>query len=218
MLRAILFDFDGLILETELPEFQAWNEIFLRYGCQFPVEQWIDWVGGAPDVGFLIHQLEAQSGQVVHREAIRAEHLRRFQELVNAEPVLPGVVETIQIARRLGLKLGAASSSPRWWVVGHLSRLGLIQYFDAICTKDEVRVVKPDPELYLAVLRELGVQAYEAVALEDSPNGLAAARAAGLYCIVVPSPLTKEAQFEGAGRRLESLEELQLEEIFKERG
>ncbi len=217
MLRAVIFDFDGLILETELPEYQAWEEIFQAYRCHFPLEDWIAWVGGAPDLGRLLGLLEARSGQAVDREGIRARHLRRFQELVDTQPLLPGVIDTIDKARQLGLRLGVASSSPRWWVAGHLSRLGLIQCFDVVLTKDEVSRVKPAPDLYLAAVEALGVQPGEALALEDSPNGLVAAREAGLDCIIVPSPLTRQGRFEGAAMKLESLEEFRLEEYVKAR-
>lgn len=215
MLKAIIFDFDGLILETELPEYLAWDEIFHRFGSAFPMQHWIDWVGGEPDVDYLISLLQAQSAQKVDRKAIRSEHMRRFQELVNAQPVLPGVRVLIEKAHRQGLILGVASSSSRNWVEGHLRRLGLIQYFSEIYTKDDVREVKPKPDLYLGILKALKVQPEEAIALEDSPNGLKAAREAGLFCVVVPSPLTKGAVFQGAGFMLSSLEQLSLEELIQ---
>ena len=210
MLKAVIFDFDGLILDTELPEYLAWKEIFQRFGCSFPKKLWIDWIGNTTDVDYLIDLIEKQSGRKVDPEVVQSEHLDRFQKMVEAQPVLPGVTKTLVEAHRLGLKLGLASSSSRAWVEGHLGRLGLLPYFEAIRTRDDVRTVKPDPELYLKVLKDLGVKPGEAIALEDSPNGLAAARAAGVFCIIVPSHLTEAEVFEGAGMRLRSLEELEL--------
>src|SRR5581483_5413115 len=116
--------------------------------------------------------------------------MRRYLEMIEAQAVLPGVEAAIADARRLGLKIGLASSSHRDWVVGHLSRLGLHAHFDTLKTADDVTHTKPHPELYLAVLDALGLQAREAIALEDSPHGIHAARNAGIFCVVIPNQMT----------------------------
>ena len=117
--------------------------------------------------------------------------------------------------RRLGLKLGLASSSSCKWVEGHLKERGLRSYFDVVRAADDVRLTKPDPELYLAVLAELGVSGAEAVALENSPNGIRAAKAAGMYCVAVPNHLTRQLALDEADLRLESLAEMPLEMLLE---
>ena len=133
------------------------------------------------------------------------------QAMIEAQAILPGVQDYLDAARRLGMKIGLASSSSCRWVVGHLTRLGLRDYFDCVCASDDVARVKPDPELYLSVLHRLKLKADEAIALEDSPNGIRAAKSAGLYCVAVPNPLTSQLPLNEADLQLDSLADLPLE-------
>jgi beta-phosphoglucomutase-like phosphatase (HAD superfamily) len=121
------------------------------------------------------------------------------------------VEQYISEAKRLGLKLGVASSSDCPWVYRHLERLGLREQFDSIKCRDDVEKVKPSPDLYLAVLDDLGVGPREAIALEDSPHGITSAQAAGLFCVAVPNPLTRQLSTDHADLQLDSLADLRLE-------
>jgi HAD superfamily hydrolase (TIGR01509 family) len=217
MIKAVIFDFDGLIVETEVPDFQAWQEIYQRYDQRLELETWLPSIGIGPSSNPFdpLEELERRLGHPVEREQLRQQQERRYAELAALQPVAEGVEEYLREAVRLGLKLGVASSSPRQWVTGHLERLGLKPYFSCIRCGDEVRQTKPDPAVYLSVLQCLAVQPEEALALEDSPNGLRAARRAGLYCVVVPSTLTQQASFEGAHLRLRSLKERSLTEVLQ---
>ena len=217
MIRALVFDFDGLILDTEYPEYLSWQEIYQAYGASLPLSAWERSIGSMDlDLFDPYAYLEVQLGRPVDREAIRAKRRPRFAELVAAQGVLPGVEDYLAGARRLGLKLGLASSSSRAWVAGHLARFGLNgNTFDCLCCGDEVKRTKPDPELYYAALDALGVWGDQAVALEDSPNGVAAAKAAGLYCVAVPNGLTRHLAFGQADLRLNSLADMPLEKLLK---
>jgi beta-phosphoglucomutase-like phosphatase (HAD superfamily) len=104
------------------------------------------------------------------------------------------------------MQLAIASSSPMEWVDPHVERLGLRHFFEQIVTADRVDAAKPAPDLYLRAVELLGVDPREVIALEDSPNGVAAAKAAGLYCIAVPGPMTRTLSFEAADAVLPSLE------------
>jgi HAD superfamily hydrolase (TIGR01509 family) len=209
-IRGLIFDFDGLILETEEPDYQAWQEVYSAFGCTLPLAKWATHIGTAAAIFNPYDELEAQLGRPVDRAAIRAQRRRRFADLVAARAVLPGVLEYLTDAERLGLRLGVASSSSREWVVGHLGRLGLTDRFAAIACADEVSHTKPDPALYLVALTALDLRADEAIALEDSPNGIAAAKRAGLYCVAVPNALTRHLPLEAADLRLASLADLPL--------
>jgi HAD superfamily hydrolase (TIGR01509 family) len=134
--------------------------------------------------------------------------------LIEAESILPGVDEYLREAGRLGLRIGLASSSSRDWVVGHLGRLGLDGSCHFVRCWDDVELAKPAPDLYLAVLDDLQVAAPEAIALEDSPNGVAAAKAAGLWCVAVPNELTAELDLSSADLRLSSLAEMPLQQLL----
>jgi HAD superfamily hydrolase (TIGR01509 family) len=142
--------------------------------------------------------------------------LQRETSLILEQPVLPGVLDYLEGARRLGLRVGLASSSSCEWVLGHLSRLGLLNYFHEIRASEDVKRTKPDPALYLQVLHGLGVPAEQGVALEDSPNGILAAKRAGLFCVAVPNALTRRLPLDHADLRLESLADLPLESLLVE--
>jgi HAD superfamily hydrolase (TIGR01509 family) len=145
---------------------------------------------------------------------IQQQRRRRYHELLGEKSVLPGVREYIAEAKRLGLYLGVASSSSREWVVGHLTDLGLQPYFDCIKCRDDVPQVKPDPALYQAVVETFALRPDQAIALEDSPNGVAAAKRAGLYCVAVPNPLTRQLSLAHADLLLNSLADLSLEQLL----
>jgi HAD superfamily hydrolase (TIGR01509 family) len=214
MIKALIFDFDGLILETETPIFQSWQEIYQVYGCELMLEEWLANVGTAEEQFDPFTSLEQRSGQPIDRQQTLIRRQRRELELIEHQRVLPGVREYLESARRLGLRVGLASSSSCDWVVGHLERLGLIGYFDAIAASDDVALTKPDPALYRTAVEWLGVAPREAVAFEDSRNGLIAAKRAGLYCVVIPNALTHRLDLDDADIRLGSLEEMPLAELL----
>ncbi len=210
--RALIFDFDGLIVDSESPGYVAWSELYRSLGCTLPFEKYSACIGTIG--GFDLHAyLEAQSGRALDRDGLEAACTSRWKELMKAQPLLPGVAGTVAAGKARGMKLAVASSSTRDWVAGNLRKFRLLDRFDAICTRDDVSVVKPDPELYLLALRTLGVNADEAIAFEDSPNGILAAKRAGIFCIFVPNPLTKQLSGELADRRLNSLEEFSFDDV-----
>jgi len=217
MIRALIFDFDGLILETELPDFQSWQEVYSHYGATLSLTTWLPLIGtGSSSRTFHPHDyLEAQLGQPLNREEIRTLRRRRYAELVEAQSLLPGVAAVIAEAKQRGLQLAVASSSSRQWVTGHLRRRGLEAHFDCIVCGDEVPQAKPSPDVYRAALTQLGIQANQAIAFEDSPNGVQAAKRAGIFCVAIPNPLTQQLLFVQADLRLPSLADLSLEDLLK---
>jgi HAD superfamily hydrolase (TIGR01509 family) len=215
MIQALIFDFDGLIIDTEMSSFQTWQEIYEEYDCQLPFSTWAICIGGSSELFDPFEYLEQQIGHPVLREDIRSRRRLRHVQIVEAQPVLPGVEDYILSAKRLGLKIGLASSSRHEWVDTHLTRLGLIGYFDSIKCFDDVTQSKPDPELYLAVLEALGVHSHEAIALEDSPNGVIAAQQAGIFCVAVPNPVTRQLPLEHADLCLASLHDIPLEHLLE---
>jgi HAD superfamily hydrolase (TIGR01509 family) len=215
MIQAVIFDFDGLILDTECPEFQTWQEIYQAHGCELALEVWATGLGTSADAFDPYAHLEAQAGCRIDREAIQQLRRQRYHELLGTTSALPGVREYIAEAKRLGLHLGVASSSSRQWVVGHLTELGLIAHFDCIKCRDDVPRVKPDPALYRAVVERFALQPYQAIALEDSPNGITAAKRAGLFCVAVPNPLTRQLPLAHADLLVSSLVDLPLQQLLE---
>ena len=214
MIRGIIFDFDGLLVDTEIPAFESWREIYADYGCELPLAVWATCVGGSGAEFDACDYLAAQTGRTLDRAALHQRRAQRKGELVAGLPLLPGAHEVIHAARRLGLRLGLASSSSHPWVEGHLERLGVRGHFDQIACREDVARVKPDPELYRTVLARLGLQPDEAFVLEDSPNGIIAAQRAGLFSIAVPNPLTGQLPLDHADLRLTSLADLPLEQLI----
>jgi HAD superfamily hydrolase (TIGR01509 family) len=216
MIKALLFDFDGLILETEMPAFQAWQEIYREYGCELPLAEWVACVGGTVKDFDPCQYLEALTGRSIERVVVETKRRQRQLELVARQKALPGVENYLAEARRLGLKVGLASNSSRAWVTGHLRRLGLFAQFDCLKCGDEVSHPKPDPELYFAALEALNTPADQAIAFEDSPNGVRAARAAGIFCVAVPNVITQQLSLDHADLRLPSLSSRPLTELISD--
>ena len=134
----------------------------------------------------------------------------RYMELVEASPVLPGVLDLLREVDEHGIPVGVASSSTRQWVVGHLRRVGILDRFDSVLCRDDVSSAKPDPELYTRSVEALGAVPSRTVAIEDSPNGIAAAKAAGLFYVAVPNPMTRDLPIDGADIRVDILSEVTI--------
>jgi len=216
-IRAFLFDFDGLILDTELASRTGWERLYREHGHELPADLWATLVGTTHAPWDPMAHLEELVGEPLEQETL---HRRRYAHelaLIEAEELRPGIAEYLAAARRHGLKRAIVSSSTRPWVDMHLERLEEAVGWDAICTADGDRTrAKPAPVLYLAALRLLGVEADEAVAFEDSPNGVLAAKAAGLFCVAVPNEVTRGLGLEEAGADLvlDSLAELPPEALL----
>jgi HAD superfamily hydrolase (TIGR01509 family) len=214
LIRALIFDFDGLILETEGPSYQSWEQVYRSFGLSLPFSTWSTIIGTTQGEFDPQRELQKQVPGAVDWEAVEAQRQAAENAIIEAQATMPGVEQYILDAKQRGIKLGVASSSPCQWVTRHLTRLGLLDCFDSICAADDVKRVKPDPELYLMVLRRLGIQADEAIALEDSPLGIQAAKSAGLFCVAVPNPLTRQLSLHQADYLVESLTELPLEQLL----
>jgi len=211
--RALVFDFDGLILETEGPSLESWIEIYREHGFEVPLQKWHDDIG--IDRGFEpVDYLAALVGEGLDRAATQQRRDQRKNELIGALDLMEGVRDYIADARRMGLKLAIASSSSREWVLGHIERLRIHAFWDAVLTRDDVARTKPAPDLYVAAVKALDVHPSQAVALEDSPNGIAAAKEAGLRCVAVPNTLTRDLDVSRADVRLASLAEMPLERLL----
>jgi len=215
MIHALIFDFDGLILETEGPIFQSWEEVYQAFGQELSFPDWAQSIGASLAEFDPQLDLQARLGRKLDWPAIEPHRKAREMALIEQQSTLPGVLAYFNTAKRLGIRLGLASSSSCRWVMRHIRRLELEEYFDCIRSSDDVRRVKPDPELYLAVLAALKVEPGEAIAFEDSPNGILAAKRAGLYCVAVPNLLTSQLSLNGADLQLHSLQDLPLEQLLE---
>jgi HAD superfamily hydrolase (TIGR01509 family) len=215
MIKGLVFDFDGLILDTEDSSLRSWQEIYDEYNSSLPLEKWALCIGTGLEAFDPHAYLESLVGITLLRAPLEKRRIARHHELIALQSALPGVETYLAEARHSHLKLAVASSSPRSWVEGHLSRLGLLEMFDVLCCGDEVEHRKPDPDLYLAALSALKLSPDEAFALEDSPNGVLAAQRAGMICVAIPNPVTAQLPLDHADLRLTSMEEIPLSQLIR---
>ena len=215
-LRAVIFDFDGLIVDTESIGYLSWREIFEANGHTLSVETYSALVGTNFENAYDPRRdLEQRTGRSFDWPSLETQRRQREIDLGRSLQPLPGVLERLAEAHRLGLRTAIASSSTRDWIRMWMDRLQLASQFHHFSTVDDTGHVKPHPSLFLHAASQLGVDHAEAVILEDSLNGLKAAQAAGIRCIAAPSPMTQHLDFNGAWQRIPSLEALSLETLLQ---
>jgi HAD superfamily hydrolase (TIGR01509 family) len=216
--RAFLFDFDGLLVETETASRAGWELLYREHGHELPPEKWALRVGTIDGWDIWSH-LEGLAGKPLDREALNARRITHELSLLELEGLRPGIAEYLDAATRLGLRRAIVSSASRAWVDSHLARLERSVGWDAIVTADfDAERAKPRPTLYLEALEQLGVTAAEAVAFEDSPNGVRAAAAAGIFTVGVPNAITRELRLEEADLVVDSLADLAPEALIERLG
>ncbi len=219
-LQGILFDFDGLIVDTESAIYQAWEEIHRELGLELDLGFWSKYVGKSIEETDPVGELLDSLGDSIDRKEMKKMISQSEEKHVSQTEILPGVQELIIKANTAGLKLGIVSSSDKDWIDLHLERLGLAAYFDATATSDEVPRAKPDPMLYQLGLEKIGLKKEKVIVFEDSPNGVLAAKQAGLFCIAVPNPVTKMLQFDKNGGQpdlvLDSMTDFSLDTYLEE--
>lgn len=204
----LIFDFDGLLVDTEWAIYQSWVRLYRREGCTLPLDLFNACLGSGYthwDPGRYLEQL---TGKTYDWEAEHAARQREIERDLEHEGLLPGANELMEEADALDLPMAVASSSSRRWVEGWLRRLGIFERFRGTFCRTDGYAVKPAPDLFLAALACLGVSKEECLVLEDSHNGVEAACRAGLRCIAVPNRVTAGSDFSAAACRAESLVEV----------
>ena len=216
LIKGLIFDFDGLVLDTESPDFKGWQAVFKTFGLELTVDMWAPVVGN-PDHDFdPLGHIERMTGRTIDRESILARKQENVSKALNNQAPLPGVEDYIQDAKAMGFKVGIASSSSHNWVDKHLIRLGLIDKLDTIKCRDDAKRIKPCPDIYLAALEALELDHYEAIAFEDSPIGTSSAKNAGIFCVAVPNELTKHLPLDHADLLMSSLSDVRLNTLISQ--
>ena len=213
-LQALIFDFDGLILDTETPEVRVWQDIFREHGHELPVDEWAKTIGG---YGISTYDAAVHLSQLTGLDPapLRARYRSESDSVIHASPILPGVMDLLDAAADRNVRRAVASSSPHSWVDSHLSRLGIADRFDRVICSEDVAPgrTKPNPDLFLLAAERLKVQKDAAVIFEDSPNGVRAAKSAGIFVVAVPNPLTIRLGVDGANLTVNSLAEVTLDQL-----
>ncbi len=216
VVAALLFDFDGVIVDTEVPTFQSWRDTYADYGVDLALEDWLPAVGSGSSVSGAfdaVAHLEWLTGTTVDREAVIAHRTRRKAELYARAPLLPGVRERLAEARDRGIKTAIVTRNRDERVKAHCDTVGLVHQWHAlVCANEEP--TRDKAALYRHALRVLEVRADQALAFEDSPSGVRAAKRASVLCAAVPNEITRGAAFDDADFVLSSLADQSLDEMM----
>lgn len=212
--KAFIFDFDGLVLDSETPVYESWKEIFLDHGVDLPFSVWQSTVGTSRDAFDPLQYLEEKTGRQLDRKLLNQKQIIRSYESILENNILPGVSSYLDEANKRGIRLAIASSSTTDWVFFNLVRLGLAERFEVICCGDDVARVKPEPDLFLLAAELLQLAPDDVIVFEDSPLGISAARAAGMFCVAVPNPVTRTMSVDHADMVIGSLDELSVDELL----
>lgn len=212
---ALLFDFDGLVADTEAAIYDAWRELYRSQGQELILSDYVNCVGSTFGQYDPMRELERRLGHEPDWPVLLAAKDRAIQEGHVGLPTLPGVRELLTEAQRAGVPCAVASSSEISWVGRWLGELELTPFFQAVWTRDRVARAKPAPDLFLGAADELGLDPSACLVLEDSRNGLIAAQAAGCPCVIVPSTVTRGLDFSGAHAVLPTLAGVGLEELAR---
>jgi HAD superfamily hydrolase (TIGR01509 family) len=210
MIRALIFDFDGLILDTETSLIDAYGDVHHAHGLPFDRPLFTQHVGHA-DYGF---DPWREFGPAADRDALETKRHAFNKARNEAQAVLPGVLALIDEARQAGLKVGLASNSSHLHVEGHLQRLGLMGRFDFVACREDVASPKPEPDLYRLVLNHFGLRPHEAIAFEDSHTGTVAAKRAGAWVVAVPNVSTGHHDFSHVDLKVASLADCRLQKLL----
>lgn len=212
MVKTILWDNDGLLVDTEQLYFSATRDVLSEVGIELTLDMF---VRISLTHGQSAFDLAAEQG--VSQEAIvklREKRNRRYADLLKeGVPILDGVKVTLsQLLGKVAMGVVTGSRREHFEIIHQHS--GLLPYFDLVLTREDYRRSKPDPDPYLTAIKTYGIEREHCLVVEDSERGFAAARAAGIRCIVVPNPLTKEGDFSGAYRVFQTIREVG-EEVLK---
>ncbi|HEX2196438.1 MAG TPA: HAD-IA family hydrolase [Actinomycetota bacterium] len=215
-IEALLFDFDGIVVDTEVPAFRAWQEVYAEHGHALALDEWAACVGTLGGFDPLARLEELVGRPLDDPEAVDARRRQRNLELVAAEELRPGLGALLDDARERDLDVAIVSSGSREWITSNLARVQRSDGWACFhCADGDAGRAKPRPLLYEEALASLGVAAHRAIAFEDSPNGIRAAKDAGLFCVVVPNAVTRGLDLSAGDLVLESFEDVTLDELLR---
>ena len=216
--RALLLDFDGTMLETESSSYGSWRDLLAEHDYELTHDAWSGAVGTIDGVDPVV-LLEDHLGAPVDRGVLQDRQAALHREMLTEEVLRPGIQRIVDDARRRGLHTAIVTSASERWVREHLQRLGLDADWEHIVAADgDPARAKPAPLLYEEALELLGVAPAEGVAIEDSPHGVSAAKAAGLAAVAFPNPITERMDLGQADVVVTDLESLGLDGLLQRLG
>lgn len=215
-IKTLIFDFDGLIIDSETPTLRSWQEIFQSYDLELPMEEYYLTIGTTDHLFDPLENLIQHVDDHIDKAEIKSKHRSRMLDLINENDLLPGIEDYLIRAKQIDLRIGIASSGVGYWINRLLDLKKISQYFDCVVTSDMVKFPKPEPDLYLRALQLLDTLPQQAIAFEDSPNGICAAKQAGIFCVAIPNQLTRNMDLSQADLLLDSLKQKTLDNLIWE--
>jgi len=214
-IKTVFFDFDGVLWDSEVAALRSWQQTYAEYGQSLPLDCFVTSLGtvGGTD---LVAELERRVRTSLDHEAVELRRWERKMELVRELKPRPGILDYIAEARHRGLAVAIVSTDDTEWIMTGLTILGLSDAFDFIeCAEGDRSRAKPSPALYLSTLDRLALSAEEAIAIEDSPNGIHPAKAAGLFCVGYANAVTQQLNLTEADVVVDSLDNLPLSDLLR---
>ncbi|MBK1828606.1 HAD family hydrolase [Haloferula rosea] len=205
---AVLFDFDGILVDTEWAIYEAWLRTFQRHGHDLPIEIYTRCVGSDFDTWSPKTHLEDLTGNSFDWHQLDADRQVEIRADLEKAGPMPGVVTLLERLRAKGTPMAVVSSSNHAWVDGWLDKIELRDFFHTTVCRGDAPRIKPAPDLWLEAIRQLDKPAGRCLAIEDSLNGVKSAKEAGLQVWAVPNRTTASLDFSTADRVLDSLESL----------
>jgi len=193
--KAILFDFDGILVDTEWAIYQAWCRTFFRHGQELPLPLYTKCIGSDFDAWSPKLYLEELTQQSFDWEKMDEERQIEIRSELEREGAMTGVLAFIEKNAQRGIIQAVVSSSSHSWVDGWLDRLDLRKFFTNVVCRGDAPRIKPAPDLYLQAAKDLALAPNECLVIEDSKNGLMAAHAAGMCTWIVPNRVTSGLDF-----------------------
>jgi HAD superfamily hydrolase (TIGR01509 family) len=214
MLKAVIFDFDGTIIDTETFEYNVWKEIYAEYGQILKIDFWSQFVGTAWGAFCPAKHLHDLCGNIINIKMLKEEGKKKFIERISVAPLRPGIIELLEILPSMSIKSAIATSAPLHWIKYHLECRNLFSKFDYISTADDVVNVKPSPEIYNNLLAKMRLSPDEVITIEDSTNGIKSAKATGIFCISIPNDITKNLDHSEADLFFNTANEINLKDLI----
>ncbi len=213
-IKAFIFDFDGLLVDTETPQMHTWQKLYRDLGAELRPEEWVQCLGTSPDAFDPVADLMSKTSKSFDKDELKKQFKLLSTQAIENESLRPGIIPLLEQAQNFGIAMAVASSSGKTWVESGLDRVGAGKYFQAVCTAEDVTKVKPDPELFQLALKRLNIGSEEAIVFEDSPMGIRAAKSAGLACVAYPNSISIHLDLSKADLIANSVQDLDLARIL----
>ena len=210
-ISAVLFDFDGVLVDTEWAIYQSWKRVFEGHGQHLPLDIYTRCIGSDFATWSPKTHLEELTGRAFDWHDLDARRQEEIMKELSHERAMHGAGDLLGALTAAAMPTAVVSSSSHHWVDGWLDKLGLSAHFQTTVCRGDAPRIKPAPDLFLEAAKRLSVAPEHCLVIEDSFNGLKAAKAAGMAVWVVPNRVTEGLDFSAADRVFRSLAECATE-------